>query len=157
MSQMNRIPGEDDFVADGGDFAPPCAEQYGEVSSPQRFEPIPDGRYEAIVERVELGRSKKGQHLLKWQLRVTGPCHAGRKLWHTNVIETRQNLAYLKGDLEMCGLHLRDLKELPRRLGELLDVQLDIAKRTREGFENVFFNRRLASAPALDPADDIAF
>jgi len=42
------------------------------------FEPVPDGKYRVSVERVELVRSRAGNPMLKWTLRVLGPQHEGR-------------------------------------------------------------------------------
>ena len=44
------------------------------------FEPVPDGKYQAVVDRVELTRTSKGDPMLKWTLRILGPTHAGRPL-----------------------------------------------------------------------------
>jgi len=61
------------------------------------------------------------------------------------VIASAENLKWLKTDLHTCGLVLGKLSELPSRLSELLDVQLEVTKRSRDGSENVYLNKRLAS------------
>jgi hypothetical protein len=114
------------------------------------FEPIPDGRYQVVVERVELLRSKAGNAMLKWTLRVLGPQYQGRLLWRNNVIASAENLKWLKSDLHTCGLTLGKLSELPARLAELLDLHLEVTKRTRGENESVFLNKRIevAGTPA---------
>lgn len=114
------------------------------------FEPLPDGRYQVLVERVELLRSRAGNSMLKWTLRVLGPQCQGRLLWRNNVIASAENLKWLKSDLHTCGITLSKLSELPARLTELLDIQLEVTKRTRGENESVFVNKRIegAGAPA---------
>ncbi len=110
----------------------------------REFEPIPDGKYQVNVEKVELTRAKSsGNPMLKWTLRVIAPQCRGRLLWRNNVMATRENLKWLKNDLHVCGLDLAKVSDLPGRLEELLDVKLEITKRTRGENENVYFNRRI--------------
>jgi hypothetical protein len=112
------------------------------------FEPLPDGKYQVTVERVELLRSRAGNPMLKWTLRVLGPQHKGRLLWRNSVMASRENLKWLKTDLHTCGLDLEKLSDLPANLERLLDVRLEITKRTKDESENVYFNRRIVTEDA---------
>ncbi len=56
---------------------------------------------------------------------------------------TRENIKWLKNDLHVCGLDLQKLSDLPANLDRLLDVKLEITKRTKGDNENVYFNRRI--------------
>ena len=117
----------------------------------EQFESIPDGKYQAQVEAVELTRTMKGDPMLKWTLKVVGPSHAGRKLWRNNVMASPENRSWLKKDLYACGLRLERLSELPANLDRLLDIRLEVTKKTRRGddgkeYESVFINKRLKTA-----------
>ena len=110
----------------------------------REFEPVPDGKYQVNVEKVELTRAlKSGNPMLKWTLRVLGPQCRGRLLWRHNVMATRENMKWLKNDLHVCGLDLAKVSDLPGRLEELLDVKLEVTKRTKGENENVYLNRRI--------------
>jgi hypothetical protein len=52
----------------------------------------------------------------------------------------------VKGDLKTLGLELSKFSELSGRLEELLDVTLEVTKRTRGDYTNVYFNRRIKLA-----------
>jgi hypothetical protein len=53
---------------------------FSEVES--SFEPIPEGRYECIVETVEVRESKSSDNdYLNWEMKVTEGEHADRRLW----------------------------------------------------------------------------
>lgn len=53
---------------------------FGEVES--SFEPLPEGRYECIVETVEVRESKSSDNdYLNWELKVMDDEHEGRRLW----------------------------------------------------------------------------
>ena len=110
------------------------------------FEEPPDGKYQVLVDKVELTRSKTSNNpMLKWQLRILGPQCAGRYLFRNNMIASPENVKWLKGDLATCGMDVSALKlsELPNRLGELLDVTLEVQKKTNGEYTNVYLNRRI--------------
>src|SRR5215831_1827154 len=131
--------------------------------------PVPDGKYHVNVERVEFATARSsGNTMLKWMLRIIGPTHAGQVLWRNNVLATRENVAWLKADLHICGLDLQKLSDLNANLGKLLEVRLEVTKRTKGDNENVYLNRRIemdeedtdAGGPSRDPwgrSDDIPF
>jgi hypothetical protein len=141
-----RNPGEDDVPAVDlsrfdEDFADAPVEE-------KEFEPIPDGKYQVNVDKVEITTARtSGNPMLKWTLRVLAPRCRGRLLWRNNVMATRENIRWLKNDLHVCGLELQKLSDLPAHLEELLDVTLEVTKRTKGDNENVYFNRRIV----LDP------
>jgi hypothetical protein len=130
------------------------------------FEAVPDGKYQVKVDRVELTRSEtSGNPMLKWALKILGPTHKGRLLWRNNVIASKDNVKWLKQDLYTCGLQMDKLSDLPGKLETLLDVGLEVTKRTKNEFENIYFNRRIvlsdedAAAPSVghDVDDMIPF
>ncbi len=121
------------------------------------FEDIPDGKYQVIVDKVQLTKAHtSGNPMLKWTLKILNGALAGRLLWRNNVIASRDNLKFLKGDLACCGLTLEKLSELPANLERLLDVKLEVTKKTKGENQNVYFNRRIVLAddlPAAGPDD----
>ena len=91
--------------------------------------------------------------MLKWTLRIIGPSHANRLLWHNKVISVN-TMPYVIQDLRLCRLELTSFSDLPNHLGKLLDIQLEITKRTKDGRYSTYFENRL-NAPEED--DDIPF
>jgi hypothetical protein len=107
------------------------------------FESVPDGKYQVTVEKVELTEAQStGNPMLKWTLRVIAPKFINRLMWRNSVI-THNTLKYVKTDLHLCGLDLEKLSDLPRQLKGLLDVKLEVTKKTKGDNENIFFNRRI--------------
>jgi len=120
----------------------------------REFEDIPDGKYQVNVEKVELTRAQSsGNPMLKWTLKILGPRFAGRLLWRNSVMASKENLKWLKTDLHTCGLDIEKLSDLPARLGDLLDVKLEVTKRTKSESENIYLNRRIV-VEDLAPEDD---
>jgi hypothetical protein len=78
-------------------------------------------------------------------LEVLSGSHAGRHIFKNSVI-TQASIPYVKGDLKTLGLQLSKFSELSRRLDELLDVTLEVTKRTRGDYTNIYFNRRIKLA-----------
>jgi hypothetical protein len=110
----------------------------------KEFDEIPDGKYQVKVDRVELTRSESsGNPMLKWALKILGPTNKGRLLWRNNVIASKDNVKWLKQDLYTCGLQIEKLSDLSDKLESLLDIGLEVTKRTKNEFENIYFNRRI--------------
>ena len=121
----------------------------------REFEDVPDGKYQVKVEKVELTRAQSsGNPMLKWTLKILGPRCAGRLLWRNSVMASKENLKWLKTDLHTCGVDLDKLSDLPNRLGDLLDVTLEITKRTKGENENIYLNRRVVVEDLGDAGDD---
>lgn len=116
--------------------------------------PIPDGKYTTIVENVDLTESSNGNPMLKWTLRITSGEFEGRMLWKNAAI-TGSSLKFVKRELGTCGLELDAVSKLPEKLGDLLQVNLEIFKRARGEFYDVYFNRRLDQVAVID--DDLPF
>ena len=104
---------------------------------------LPDGRYRVVVEKVDLEVSQANNKMLVWQMRVLGPRYAGRKLWHRNMIVSKNNIRWLKRALLTAGLDLAMLSDLPNRLAELADVMLEIQFKTKGGSQNSFINKKV--------------
>lgn len=111
------------------------------------FDDVPDGKYQCLMERVELTHAKSSHNpMLSWTLKILGPKHKGRKLWRHNVMASKENIKWLKQDLYTCGLELQKLSDLPANLDKLLDVTVEVTKKTRGENENIYINRRITIA-----------
>ena len=114
-----------------------------QVDTRADFDSVPDGKYQVNVEKVELTETHtSGNPMLKWTLRIIAPQQVNRLMWRNSVI-TAKTLKFLKTDLHVCGLDLERLSDLPNHLGRLLDVKLEVTKRTKGDNENIYFNRRI--------------
>ena len=96
------------------------------------MESVPDGKYQVVVEKV------------KWTLRILAPRYVNRLMWRNSVF-TPNTLKFVKTDLHICGLDLEKLSDLPRNLSKLLDVKLEVTKKTKGDNENIYFNSRIVN------------
>ena len=85
-----------------------------------------------------------GNPMLKWTLRIIAPRHVNRLMWRNSVF-TPNTLKFVKTDLHICGLDLEKLSDLPRHLSKLLDVKLEVTKKTKGDNENIYFNSRIVN------------
>jgi hypothetical protein len=109
------------------------------------MESVPDGKYQVVVEKVEIAEAHTtGNPMLKWTLRVLAPRHVNRLMWRNSVF-TPNTLKFVKTDLHICGLDLEKLSDLPRNLSKLLDVKLEVTKKTKGDNENIYFNSRIVN------------
>lgn len=133
-------------------------DEFATAQSPE-YDEVPDGKYHARIESVRLETSQKGDPMIKFDLEVLSGAHAGRHIFKNSVI-TQASIPYVKGDLRTLGLELSKFSELSGRLDELLDVALEITKRTRGDYTNVYFNRRIRLASTSNgevPTKDLPF
>ena len=127
------------------------------VSPDEMYSDIPDGTYNAVIEEARLTETvSTGRPMVIWKLRIQGPQAANRVVTKTRVV-TENTLAYLKEELEKCGLQVSRLSELPARLKELVNHPIDFQKSTKDGKTNFYFrwdsNRNAKSVLS----DDIPF
>jgi len=61
---------------------------------------------------------------------------------------TEATLGLVKADLQVCGVVLPRFSELPEYLKDLDGISLEISKRTRGEYTNVYFERRVPSTNA---------
>lgn len=96
--------------------------------------PVPDGQYQAVVDRVEIKETRNGDPRLAWTLRIVAGPKSGRLLFRGNMLVTPDNWKWLKVDLARCGVEpLRRASDLHARLGDLLDRILEVKVQTRPG------------------------
>lgn len=129
-------------------------EEYERAEAPE-FEEVPDGKYQVRIEAARLAESSKGDPMIKWDLVVISGQFAGRHIFKNSVI-TSASLPFVKGDLKVLGVQLPKFSELPSQLGLVLDKKLQVTKRTKEEFTNVYFNKLLTIPEGGGPEDEQA-
>ncbi|MEZ6100259.1 MAG: DUF669 domain-containing protein [Pirellulaceae bacterium] len=154
MSQYDDSFAPTDNDVDLSDFD----DDFSSAESPS-FDEVPDGKYQARIDSVRLDRSQKGDPMIKWDLIVIAGQHSGRHIFKNSVI-TPAALPFVKGDLKTVGLELAKFSDLAGRLDEVLDRTMEITKRTRGEYTNVYFNKRIqlaGAAASAPPAGDVPF
>jgi hypothetical protein len=136
---------DDSFAPDNGDVdLSEFDDDFSSAEAPS-FDEVPDGKYQVRIDAVRLDRSQKGDPMIKWDLIVIGGQHSGRHIFKNSVI-TPAALPFVKGDLKTLGLELAKFSDLAGRLEDLLDATLEITKRARGEYANVYFNKRIQIA-----------
>ena len=129
-------------------------EDYDQAEAPD-FDEVPDGKYQVRIMKAQLAKSSKGDPMIKWDLVALSGPHAGRHIFKNSVI-TRDSIPFVKGDLKTLGLELPRFSDLPDCLDKLLDKTVEITKRTKGEFTNVYFNR-LIELPTGQPEGPTPF
>lgn len=128
-------------------------DDYAEAEAPE-FDEVPDGKYQVRVHTMKLARSQKNDPMIKWDTVIISGQHAGRHIFKNSVI-TQSSLPFVKADLQTLGLKLEKFSELPNHLDALLDLTIDVTKRTKGEYANVYFNKLLNIPPGGDTGDGI--
>jgi hypothetical protein len=108
---------------------------------------VPDGTYQAVVEKVYLTHAKRsGNPMLAWRLRIISEPYRGLVLFRQNMLVANENIKWLKKDLYVCGLRFDEIEELPDHLEKLIGLKLDVEKVTNNKMSSVYLNRRIEVA-----------
>ena len=130
--------------------------QYQSAEVPDEFAAIPDGSYQAAIDKAELTRSKSGKAMLKTTLKIVGPSNAGRLIWRYNLFETADNIKFLKADLARCGMTLDHLGDLRTRVSELNGIIVAVKLQTK-GDRQQCYIQSLVSNSVEQGADSAPF
>lgn len=122
---------------------------------------VPDGKYQVKIDSVEIRSNQfNGGMELAMRLKVLDGPQSGRIIFHQREIDNPERMSYLRGDLNVCGLELQKLSELPRKLESLLDVRLDVQVKSKASkndpekiYQNVYLNKRLSDADGVQDDD----
>jgi hypothetical protein len=109
---------------------------------------VPDGKYQVRIESVRLENSQKGDPMIKFDLQVISGSQSGRHIFRNSVI-TQATIPYVKRDLKTLGIELSKFSDLENRLEDMLDMTLEVSKRTKGEYANIYFNRRLQLAASI--------
>lgn len=86
------------------------------------FEAMPKGTYEAIVDDVEFGESKKGSPMMTWKFKLTETPYEKRTLFFYTVLDQSFGLAALKKTLICLGLDVDFTTFNPQELADSGDA-----------------------------------
>jgi len=123
-----------------------------EGAEPRSFgAPLPDGQYEGIIENAIIEESRNGRLQARWDLLVTeGDCE-GRQIRKYNGLETKDNLAWFKGDLETLDLTVPDdFTDIGDTLEEACGMGIRFQVRSRDEFTNIDFIEPLETTSKKD-------
>jgi hypothetical protein len=141
-NQVERLA--DRFTDDNSIDLSRFDEAFQQAQSREGEEPrseLPDGYYDTTVEEVRLSKTPRtGNPMVIWKLRVTAGEHEGRALTKT-VVVTQKTVHFLKSDLERCGLHLEKLSDLAAHLVEMFGLRINVLKKTKDQWTDVYFVR----------------
>lgn len=118
------------------------------------FDRIPDGRYQAYVDRVAVEVNDYGEPRLVIELVIVSGPQEGRRAFYSSTF-TDKRLHYIKKDLTILGIcppKLSRLEEyLPQALDLVCDVTIKTSKPTDEGktYQNTYINKVVGSRSAL--------
>jgi len=151
----NPFAGDQNVPATSGNGAGIDLSQFDddfESAEAPEYAELPDGKYQVTISKAQLAESNQGDPMIKWDLIIISGTHEGRHVFKNAVI-SQKSMPYVKADLTRLGLEMKRISELPGRLPEVLDKNLEITVRTKGEFTNVYFNKVL-SIPAGGPAPD---
>ena len=121
---------------------------------------IPDGKQEVTVATAQISESKAGNPMVKWNLVINGEKYDGRHLFRNNVIGSKEQIAWLKKDLQTAGVKIEKLSDLNKMadadgyIGALANVRLRVTvKNKADGNQNVYIDRLLPGKAEPKPVD----
>lgn len=106
--------------------------------------PLPDGEYVGTIDDAVIGESRAQRLQCTFTLKVTEGACEGREVRKFSGLETEDNMAFFKGDLETLDLQVPDaLTDLGEVLEEAIGMPIRFQVRSRDEFTNIDFIERL--------------
>ncbi len=121
------------------------------------FPTVPDGTYECRIDAATVAKSKGTTKRLQvgFQLTIVSGDQANRKLNKYDGIETEENIEWLKGSLASLDVDVPDdISELPDVLASLEGTGCEVTVKTKDEFQNVYFNGPIELDDAEDEDDE---
>lgn len=105
------------------------------------FENIPDGAYNAKIEKAFIGKSKAGRLQATFEMKIAGGELSGKTFNRFAGIDTPENLEWLKGDLVKLDVEPPDdITDLPAILDGLAGTYVSVQVKTKGEYANYYFN-----------------
>ena len=126
-----------------------------------RYDDIPDGKYQVKIDRISIEESKNNNLMLRYVLKILNGNYTGRLLFKNTMI-IPDTLKYLKQEISICQIECKKLSDLQNKLTNFLDIMLEVTKKTKGEYENIYFNRKITLNnieydKTYIPDDDIPF
>lgn len=117
------------------------------------FSPLPDGTYQAKVQRAYLEPNKKtGKLSFRIEFEVCAGQYQGRKAFYFKAIN-QKSIPYLKIDLQRLNIEPKRLSDMedyfPSLLDKVVEIYLKTGKPDATGktYQNTYINKMLEKAP----------
>jgi len=149
MNEQNAFMPEQEYDVNRGVDLSQYDQEYQQTEAAD-FDEVPDGKYQVRIQSVRMAESTNGNPLIKWDLVILNGKFEGRHIFKNSVI-TPAALPFIKGDLKTLGLQLAKFSDLPLYLETLLDLRLNVTKRTKGDFTNVYFQNLITAAAPANP------
>ena len=117
-----------------------------EQAKAANMEEIPDGKYQAAIRGVRLGKTQNDNPMLQYDMVILSGAHEGRHIHKTSVF-TAASLPFFKAEMKILGIQLAKLSDLPNHLGAMLDLTLEVTKKTKGEYSNTYINKLLKVPP----------
>lgn len=145
-------------------------DMYEDAEVQDKFSMVPDGKYQVYIDEISIEETKHTHKpMIKWTFKIMSGVYESKLLWKNSVItDDKKSMDYIKTDLLICGLELKKFSDLQKRLGELLNVQLEVQTKIKKAdpndpekrdSQNVWIQRKLKTGENFDTLseDDIPF
>ena len=120
------------------------------------YEDLPGGDYEGVIKNAVLGLSRNDNLMATYTLEVAEGDFKGRTQYKRQMMETADNIAYGKGDLEAIGVdapdNIADLGDTFEQ--EVIGLAVLFSVVHNNEFVNVYFRERLESPDKAEDAKD---
>jgi len=113
----------------------------------------PDGTYQGKLDKIYLEQSKKGRNQCVMDFEIISGSYQGRNQRKYCGMETPDNLDFLTRDLRVLGIPSFIWTEVEKYFPKLLDTVIEFELVTKDGFQNVYLQKRISVATETKPKE----
>lgn len=125
-------------------------DEYDQMEAPEKkeFEKIPNGKYQAVIDKVYMDVSKNsGSDVLVWEFVIIAGKFKKRRLFKKNTLVTRENIKWLKEDLGKIELTISPISTVDEHLDDFKDIVVEVYVKNKEyqgkEYATPYINKRL--------------
>lgn len=103
-----------------------AAKELPEIAGDGEYQKIPDGLYNAVIDKVEFKESKAGKLMFVWEFIITEGQFNKYHEWKYSMLTTPENMQRLITDLNKFGVNTNDMTTMQNDLELLIDVPVTL-------------------------------
>jgi hypothetical protein len=118
------------------------------------FDTLPDGKYQASIDRIYIAPNKSGELALRMELNIVNHAdYAGRKVFYYKTIN-QDFIGYVKADLQKIGIEPEPFSKVETYFAGVLDEVIEITLKTGKPaangqvYQNLYIQKRVGELPA---------
>jgi hypothetical protein len=113
-----------------------AAKELPELPSEGEYQKLPDGEYQAIIDKVEFKESKSGKLMFVWEFIITEGQYVKYHEWKYSMLTSPENMQRLITDLKKFGVNTESMEKIENDFDLLINVPVTLKIESKVSKQN---------------------